>query len=160
MRIHLLAVCALMAVPLTASAQAISPNFTAADKARFAKITPLVGNWTCNDTGQSKPYTATVKVEGAWLVWRDKSNDEAMEYVRWSHTMQSYVVTEITRSGALNVSTTTDPDPLNASWKRQFPPPDNIMSTSFSNGIFTVSVKFVDKSGKSRTGKLVCKKVS
>jgi hypothetical protein len=148
-----------MAVPVSVSAQALSPNITAADKARSEKIAPLAGNWTCSDTGGRKPYTATAKLEGAWIVWRDTSDNASSDYLGWSQQMQSYIVAEI-YSGGVNVSTTTDRDPLNATWKHQFPLDTSIMSTSFANGAFTVSVKYVNKSGKSRTGSMVCKKVS
>jgi hypothetical protein len=148
-----------MAIPVSVSAQASSSDNAAADKARFDKITPLVGTWTCKDTGQSKPYAATTKVEGTWVTWRDTSENAGTDYIRWSPQMHAYIVTEI-YSGGVNVSTTTADDPLNASWKHQFPADASIMTTSFSSDSFTVSVKYVDKSGKSRTGSMVCHKVS
>jgi hypothetical protein len=161
MRVRFLALCALMAILASVPAQAVSSDTATADKARFEKIAPLVGTWTCKDTGESKPYTAKAKEEGTWIAWRDTSENASTDYVRWSREMQAYIVTEIYSDG-INVSTTTDGDPLNASWKHQFPPQTSItsFSTSFSNGTFTVSVKYVDKSGKSRNGSMVCQKIS
>jgi hypothetical protein len=160
MRIYTFVACVMVCIPIAASAATTSASFTAADQARFARIVPLTGTWSCSDTGGDKPYTATVKVEGAWVVWREKTDDPATEYIRWNHNLKSYVVAEVESSGGLEVSTTTGSDPLNASWKPQFPPEDSDSSfnTSFSNGIFKVVAKYVDKNGKSRIGQLICKK--
>jgi hypothetical protein len=161
MRVRFLALCAFVAIQACVSAQAVSSVTAVADKARFDKITPLVGTWTCKDTGQSKPYTATAKLDGTWIVWRDTSENASSDYIRWSREMRAYIVTEIYPDG-INVSTTTDGDPLNASWNHQFPSKTSItsFSTSFSKDTFTVSVKYVDKSGKSRNGRMVCQKVA
>ncbi len=160
MRIFRFLACVVLFIPIAASAQTTSASFTATDQARFARIAPLIGTWSCSDTGPGdKPYTAVVKVEGAWVVWREKSDDPATEYLRWSHSLKAYVVTEVVSSGGLVVSTTTDSDPLNASWKPQFPLQNrNSFNTSLSNGTFMIVAKYVDKNGKSRTGRLICKK--
>ena len=158
MRLPLVAACVAICLPISIAAQAASPDFTAADQARFAKTMPFSGTWNCQDNDGSKPYRATAKVEGAWLVWRDASANPDANYVRWSHRLHSYVVAYIGSDGRLEVSTSTSTDPLNATWKQQFPEQGAPFTTSLSHGVFTVGGTSVDKNGKPAAFKSVCKK--
>jgi hypothetical protein len=161
MRLRLLAMLLVAMTPAMAFAQTTTDDASAV-KAHFAKLLPLAGTLRCSDTGPGdKPYIATVKVEGGWLVWREQTDDPATEYMRWNPQLKSYVVAEIEQGGSLNVSTTTDADPLNASWKTEFPAHNDVQSfhTSFANGTFTVALVFALKNGKTYNARLSCKKI-
>jgi hypothetical protein len=150
---------AVVALLLTTNASA-APFYTGADQARFAKLLPLVGTLRCSATGGDGPYTATVKVEGAWLVWRENAEDPATEYIRWSPRRSSYVVVEVESGGAYNVSSTSAADPLNATWTHDYPPDKTYgtFRTSFSKGQFVITANF-NVNGKPRIGRLSCKKI-
>jgi len=143
-------------IPAIASA---TPYYTGADEVSFAKLVPLTGTYRCTDTGGDPPYTARVKVEGAWLVWRENGSDPATEYIRWDAKRKVYLVIETGNDGEYNVSTTTGPDPLNAAWKHEYPPSTmySTFSTRFAHGEFSLVAKFMVK-GKMLTGRLDCKK--
>jgi hypothetical protein len=157
MRFAVLAMLVAFSFPAAASA---TQYYTGADQARFAKLLPLAGTYRCSDTSGDPPYKATVKVEGAWLVWRENSRDPDTEYLRWNPQRKSYIVLEIENDGGFSASTTTAPNPLNATWKHDYPtnPMYSTFTTSFSHGVFAVAAKFVVH-GKTRIGRLNCKKV-
>lgn len=158
MRILSLFVYLVLFIPIAASA---APAQETADQARFAKLLPLVGEYSCSDTGGGKPYRASVRVEGGWVVWREKNDDPSTEFTRWDASLQSYVNVEVESRGGLAISTTKSSDPLNASWNHEFPPTTRIKDfrTSFSNGVFGVAVKYVLNDGTSRVGGLTCRKL-
>ncbi len=157
MRHLVLATLAFLFIPAAASAD---QYYSGADQARFAKLLPVTGTFRCSDTGDNKPYTATVKVEGAWVVWRENGTDPATEYIRWSPKRHLYVVVELENAGGYNVSTTTGPDPNNATWKHEYPVNKSYstFTTSFSNGAFSVAAPYV-VNGKRRVGRLSCQKL-
>lgn len=159
MRILMLVGYLVLFIPLSAGA---GPTDESADRARFAKLLPLVGEYSCSDTGGGKPYRASVRVEGGWVVWREKNDDPSTEFTRWDPSLHSYVNVEIESRGGLAISTTKSSDPLNASWNHEFPPTARIQyfRTSFSNGVFGVAVKYVLNDGTSRVGGLTCRKLN
>lgn len=130
------------------------------DKARDAKLMPLVGSWTCRDTGSAKAYSATVKVEGNWIVWRDGGEDANTIYVRFKPSMRAYVVADIDAEGDVEVSSTNAPDPLNATWHVQFPADTSgpTFTLQYSRGTFSLARPFVTHSGKRVVARLRCEK--
>jgi hypothetical protein len=158
-RVRLTALAMLVAI-LSPSPSSAAQYYTGADQARFAKLLPLAGTYRCGDTGGGRPYKATVRVKGAWLVWTEDSSDPDTEYLRWNPQRKSYVVLEIENDGGYSASSTTGPDPLNATWKHDYPtnPMYSTFATSFAHGVFAVAAKFV-VNGKTRVGRLSCKKL-
>ena len=122
-------------------------------------LKPLIGKYTCSDTSGDKPYNAVVKQEGGWIVWREHKDDPSTEYIQWDRDRHAYVVLEVENGGGYSISTTSDIDPLNATWKHQYPVTDvyGPMHTTFANNVFTVAVQF-HYNGKTRIGRLACKK--
>lgn len=129
------------------------------DQARGSKLLPLVGTWTCRDTGSSKPYSASVKIEGAWMVWRDTGEDASTIYLRYNPSMKAYVVANIVREGEVEVSTTEAADPLNATWHVQFPAHTSgpLFTLRQSGRIFSLARPYV-RSGKRAVARLYCEK--
>ena len=143
------------AASTNASAQQVSMN----DQARTSALKPLLGNWTCTDSGSSKPYAAAVKSEGAWIVWRDNGEDKNTLYIRWDKSMQAYVVANVAEEG-VEVSTTKDLDPYNATWHVRFPPQTSgpTFSVTYSGTTFSLARPYVSHSGKRGVARLLCKK--
>lgn len=92
MRIRIQVAYLVLCIPIAASA---APDRESADHARFAKLLPLVGEYSCSDTGGGKPYRASVRGEGGWVVWREKNDDPSTEFTRWDSSLQSYVNVEV-----------------------------------------------------------------
>ena len=138
-----------------------SPYYAGPDKARYAKLLPLVGTYRCSDTSGDPLYSAAVTVDGAWIVWRESDDDPATEYLRWDGRRKLYVVLEVEHGGGYNASSTAGPDPLNATWAHDYPvdPMYSTFTTSFAKGVFTLSAKYLVH-GKPRIGRLSCKKTS
>lgn len=143
------------AVSTAANAQQGSTN----DRAHMSALMPLLGTWTCSDTGSSKPYPAIVKSEGAWIVWRDSGEDKNTLYINWNDSMNAYVVANVAQEG-VEVSTTKDADPLNATWHVRFPPQTSgpTFTVAYSGGTFSLARPYVNRSGKHAVARLVCKK--
>lgn len=133
---------------------------SADDKARASKLLPLVGTWTCRDTGSSKPYSASVGIEGAWMVWRDTGEDASTIHLRYNPSMKAYVVANIVREGEVEVSTTRAADPLNATWHVQFPAhtSGSTFTLRQSGNTFSLARPYVSRSGKRVVAKLYCEK--
>ncbi len=130
------------------------------NQARSKMLEQLVGRYTCSDTGPGdQPYTAVVKVEGGWVVWREQKDDPSTEYLRWDPNQHAYVVIEVEQKGGYVISTTGDSDPLNATWKHEYPASNvyGAMHTTFAKNVFTVAVPF-HEDGQTRIGRLTCKK--
>jgi hypothetical protein len=96
------------------------------------------------DAGSSKPYSAAVKDEGAWIVWRDNGEDKNTLYIRWNQSMQGYVVANFDAGGDVEVSTTKDLDPLNATWRVHFLPQTSgpTFSVTYSSKTFSLARPF------------------
>jgi|SRR5215469_4935764 len=125
-----------------------------------SRLTPLVGSWTCRDTGSTKPYAASVTDEGRWILWRDTGEDANTIYIRWNPSMQRYVVANIDGEGDVEVSTTSDTDPLNATWHVRFPdvPSSPMFTVKYSSGTFSLARPYVDRKGKPGVERLACRK--
>ena len=137
-----------------------SAQGSAEDKVRGSKLMPLIGSWTCSDTGSAKPYSASVKVEGSWIVWRDNGEDANTIHVRFNPSMRAYVVANIDAEGDVEVSTTNAADPLNATWHVQFPTDTSgpVFTLKYSGGTFSLTRPFVAHSGKRVVARLRCDK--
>lgn len=129
---------------------------TSTDNVRASRLTPLLGDWTCSDTGSSKPYTASVKSQGSWILWRDTGEDSNTLYIRWNRSMERYVVATIDVEGDLEVSTTSQADPLNATWQVRFPERTSgpTFTVRYSGGIFSLERPYVNRKGKRADARL------
>jgi hypothetical protein len=144
-------------IALHESALALGP---ADNSVQASKLTPLIGAWTCSDTGSSKPYSASVKAQGKWIVWRDTGEDANTIYVRFNPSMQAYVVANVDAEGDVEVSTTKARDPLNGTWYVQFPTHTSgpTFTLSYSAYTFTLARPYVNQSGKRVVARLLCHK--
>lgn len=126
------------------------------------KLLPLVGNWTCSDTGSSKPYRASVKIEGGWTVWRDAGEDSNTIYLHWNPSMHRYVVANFDGEGDVEVSTTGGADPLNATWHVGFPTHSSgpSFTVRYSGNTFSLARPYVNSEGKRVVARLLCRKGS
>jgi len=142
-----------------ASTMARAQNAAADDQTHRSALVPLLGKWTCTDTGSSKPYAAIVTSEGAWIVWRDNGEDRNVLYIGWNQSMKAYVVANVAQEG-VEVSTTTDVDPLNATWHVRFPEHTSgpLFSVTYSERTFSLARPYVSHSGKPAVARLLCKK--
>ena len=147
---------AVASVLLLASARAASPDAGVA----ASRLMPLVGNWTCSDTGSSKPYSASVKVEGGWVLWRDTGEDSNTIYLHWNPSMHEYVVANLTGEGDVEESTTADTDPLNATWQVHFPAHSSgpTFTVKYSGNTFSLARPYVNRQGKRVVARLSCQK--
>jgi hypothetical protein len=150
------AAIAAIVLPALAGANGASPD----DSAQSARLRPLVGNWTCSDTGSSKPYTASVKVEGSWTVWRDTGEDVNTIYLRWSRSIHKYVVANLDGEGDVEVSTTGDTDPLNATWHVEFPAHSSgpAFTVRYARRTFSLARPYINRKGKRVVARLLCQK--
>jgi hypothetical protein len=141
------------------SAPASAQQGTTSDAHR-SPLTPLLGNWTCTDTGSTKPYSATVKSDGTWILWRDNGEDKNILYIGWNRSMKAYEVANVYSEG-VEVSTTKAADPLNATWHVRFPEQTSgpTFSVTYSGSTFSLARPFVSHSGKRVVAKLLCNKL-
>jgi len=153
-----------LVVPAAAIADpSTSPGYTAKDQAQFAKLALTAGTWTCKDTpAGKKPDVITGKQSGNWFVWTETSDTPNTTYVRWDHTNQWYVQSEIDDAGGSMVATTKSLDPFNATWKVMYPargPTSYPFKSSFADGVLTRTGTYPDpQTRKLETFTAVCSK--
>ena len=162
MRVFLGALCFALVLPAAAGADpSTSPGYTAADQAQFAKLAAGTGTWTCVDTPASKKAdVVTTKQVGNWYVTTETGDNPGTTWVRWNHTNQEFVATEIDDAGSTSVATSKSADPYNGTWVLIYPagqsqyPIKNVLS----GNVMTSSGQYKDDKGKVQDFKSVCTK--
>jgi hypothetical protein len=157
------ALCAFSTV--TAFAQTIPPGYTQFDVAQQAKMRADVGTWVCVSVpAPTIPLTLAETEEGTWFVTRERGDNPATTYERWSHALKAYVLLTIFDSGASNVSRTTSLDPDNATWNQMWPEFDNLGRNRFdsqvtrSGNVLRSVGHFYDDQGRVQISTTTCTK--
>lgn len=155
MRIFLGTLCLALLVPLAAGADpSTSPGYTAKDQAQFAKLAAGDGTWTCIDAPPSKkPDVMTSKQVGNWYVTHETGDNPNTTYVRWNHSLQSYVANEIDDLGSSSIATSKSSDPFNGTWYQAYPTGQS--QYPFSITLSGNTMKTAGSYKDSKTGKIV-----
>ena len=142
-------------LPLVAAADpSTSPGYTAKDQAQFAKLAAGNGTWNCVDTPASKkPDVMTAKQEGNWYVTRETGDNPNTTYVRWNHSLQSYVANEVDDLGSMSIATSKSANPFNGTWYQAYPPGQS--QYPFTISLSGNTMKTAGSYKDTKTGKIV-----